>query len=234
LLWPVLKSYGKWEIPQFLTSDFNGRIRPWLIKLFINTEAVGVFSVAYTFISAFKDLLPIRTLSILIPRKVHDKNYFNLFFLYGTKYYILMSLLVCFGSAATVPIAVHLLFPKYIASLPLFYLLLPLLPIFGFTKIINVLLVAKRRQKYIFFQSLLQYGLSFFFLILLLPTIGLFGLPLAEVLATISADTAKYYYLIKTKFIDKFPFKKIFSFGEQDRLILSILRHNLLAFFHKK
>ena len=231
MLWLVVKTYGKWEIPQFCFSDINGRIRPWLIKLFLNTESVGIFGVAYTFVNALKDLLPVRTLGLLVPRKVRDKEYFNQLFLYGTKYYTLMSLaLVVLGSFG-VPMAIYIFFHKYLSSIPLFWLLLPIIVIFAFTKMINIMLVAQRRQKFIFYQSILQNGLNLLFLIFVLPLVGLWGLPLAEVLSSLIITVAKYVYLKRTKFIDSFPFVRLFAWEERDKIIWRTLKNHFLGFF---
>jgi len=233
MLWPVIKTYGKWEIPQFCCSDINGRIRPWLIKLFLNTESVGIFGVAYTFVNALKDLLPVRTLGILVPRKIRDKDYYNQLFLYGTKYYTLMSLaLVVLGSFG-VPLAIYIFFHKYLSSIPLFWLLLPIIIIFALTKMINIMLVAQRRQKFIFYQSILQNGLNLLFLIFTLPAIGLWGLPLAEVSSSLIIAVAKYVYLKYTKFIDPFPFTRLFVWEEQDKVIWQTLKNHLLGFLPK-
>ena len=102
----IVRSYGKWALPRSLLTDFNGRVRPWIIKLFLSTEAGGVFGVAYTFISLVKDLLPTRTLTMLVPRKVHDKPYKDFLFVYGTKYYLLLSIILSTCAAVAVPAAV--------------------------------------------------------------------------------------------------------------------------------
>ena len=233
MLWIVIKTYGKWEIPQFLFSDINGRIRPWLIKLFLNTESVGIFGVAYTFVNALKDLLPVRTLGLLVPRKVRDKEYFNRLFLYGTKYYTLMSLVLVILGSFGVPLAIYVFFHKYLSSIPLFWLLLPIIVIFAFTKMLNIMLVAQRRQKFIFYQSILQNGLNFLFLIFALPLIGLWGLPLAEVSSSLIIVVAKYIYLKHTKFIDPFPFIRLFAWEERDKIIWRTLKNHLLGFLPK-
>mgnify|MGYP006908203140 CR=1 FL=1 len=230
----VVRSYGKWEIPQSLLRDLVAKVRPWIIKFFLTTEAVGIFGVANTAVSLLKDLIPMRTLSTLVPRKVSDRGYLNFLFAYGTKYYLLLGAgLVVIGGVGF-PIAIKFLFPHFSSAIPLFYILLPTVLFFAFIKIISIFLVVERRQRFIFYFSLFQSVITLAFLVGAVSKFGLMGIALAEVFALGIAILVKYRYLLRQKFIKPFSFGTLFTFTQEDRRILSILHLNIFAFLKKK
>jgi O-antigen/teichoic acid export membrane protein len=217
ILKEIIVSYGKWELPRSFSRNLVGKVRPWIIRLFLNTEAVGIFGVANMAISLLKDLMPTRTLSVLIPRKIHEPRKLTFIFFYGTKCFVLLSLgLVALGSALY-PLAIYFVFPHLSASIVLFYLLLPTVVLFAFIKLTNIFLVVKRRQKFLFYQSVLEQGLGVVLLFFFLPIFGILGLALAELLAFSFAIAVKYYYLTKTKFIKAIPWRYFSSFNKEER-----------------
>ena len=222
----IIQSYGKWEIPKSLLNDFTGKIRPWLIKLFLSTEAVGIFGVANTFISALKDLMPIRTPGALIPRRVKDPVALARFYRFGTKYYVWLAFFVCAGAAAGVPLVVRLLFPKFMSSLPLFFVMLPIIPIFAFVKPMTFFLVAFRRQKFLFGQALVQNAFWCVSFLVLVPAVGILGLGAVEVLTAAVNSALRYRYLKKEGLIGSFAFRTLVSIQEEDRAhFASLVRH---------
>lgn len=223
LLIRIMRSFGKWEIPQAAIRDLLGRVRPWIIKFFLDTEAVGIFGVANTGISLLRNFIPRQTLGLLIPRKVHDKEYMQRLVRYGTKYYLALGVLLAAVGAVGYPVGIMLLFPKFAASIPLFLLLLFTLPVFTYTKLINVFLVAERRQKFVFYYSLFQNVLGIWALFIFLPLAGITGLAVAEVAALSLAAWVKYAYLVRTKFIRPVSFRELSTFDEEDRRIMRVL-----------
>ena len=233
LLKNIIFSYGKWDIPGVFADNLVGRVRPWVIKFFLNTEAVGIFGVANMAISLLKDILPIRTLGTLIPRKMGVSGDINFLFLYGTKFYVLLSVVLVVFGAIFYPISIHFIFPHLSDSIVLFYFLLPVVVLFAFIKLTNIFLVAKRRQKFIFYQAVFSNVLGITFLLLFLPIFGILGLSFAATLTLGISICVKYYYLTKTKFIQRIPLRLFFSFGKQDgQIVLSMVRHffNVLPF----
>ncbi|MBU1179238.1 hypothetical protein KKB69_02805 [Patescibacteria group bacterium] len=226
----IIFSYGKWDIPGTFLSNLVGRLRPWVIKLFLNTEAVGIFGVASMGISLLKDFLPVRTLGTLIPRKINESASLNSIFLYGTKFYVLLSVALVMIGAIFYPLSVRFLFPQFVPSIVLFYLLLPTVVLFAFIKLVNIFLVAKRRQKFIFYQMVLSNSLGVLFLFLFLPIFGILGLSLAELFALGISITVEYCYLAKTKFIQHIPLRSFFSFGKKDRQIIMLMAGYVFKF----
>ncbi len=226
----MIRSYGKWEIPSSLFGDFTGKIRPWLIKLFLSTEAVGVFAVANTFISAVKDFVPTRTLAVLIPRRIQDPAMLARFYRLGTKYYVWFGLLLFAAAALAVPVAVRLLFPRFIVSLPLFYVMLAIVPMFAFVKPMSFFLVAFRRQKFLFWQTVVYNAFWSVSFLVLIPTVGILGLAMVEVLTNAMNITFRYRYLRKEGLIGHFDFYSLVRIEEEDRIhFQSLVRHLRLS-----
>lgn len=223
VLWRIMRSHGKWALPQPLLTDLTAKVRPWLIRFFLSTEAVGLFGVAYTFFSALKDLLPIRTPGALVPRHAGDPAALDRFYRRGTKYYIWTACALALAGAIGVPAAIYLFFPAFAAAIPLFLLLLPALPLFAFVKPMTFLLVAHRRQKFLLFQSVLQTAVSLVLLLVLLPMAGIAGLAAAEVLAAAANAGVRYRYLVRAGTIGRFPFWSLAAADAEDR-------HNLAVF----
>lgn len=221
-------AYGLWEIPQLATRNLVGKIRPWAIKLFLNTEAVGIFGVAYTAVSILKDFLPVRTLTTLVPHKAASPEGMRALFFYGTKYYVLLSLVLFFCGLVGYPIAIKMFFPNMADSIPLFYVLAPIIVLFAFTKIANVFLVVRRRQKFIFFNSVLEHGLGVLGIFVFVPWLGVIGLGFAECFSALLAVIIKYSYLSRTKFIEKIYIKDFFKYTEMDKEILHRIKTHLM------
>lgn len=234
LLWPAIRTYGKWTLPQPLLTDLTAKVRPWLIRLFLSTEAVGIFGIAYTFFSALKDLLPIRTAGSLVPRHVRDPASLARFYRRGTKYYVWAACALALVGATAVPAAIVLLFPQFGDAIVLFLLLLPGLPLFAFVKPMTFLLVALRRQKFLFFQSVLQTAISLTLLLILLPTAGIAGLAVAEVLAAAANAGVRYRYFARTGSIGRFPFLSLAVMDAEDRQNVATFARHLARFLPLK
>ncbi|MBU1091768.1 hypothetical protein KKA27_02825, partial [Patescibacteria group bacterium] len=59
-------------------------------------------------------------------------------------------------------------------------------------------------------------------------TVGILGLALAELFGLLIPSIIKYYYLVRTRFIEHIPLKRFFVFDSEDKKIfLSAFRHLL-------
>ena len=233
LIFRIIRSYGKWEIPDILLNDFTGKVRPWLIKLFLSTEAVGIFSVANTFISALKDLIPTRTAGVLVPRRAKDPAALERFYRLGTKYYVWFGAALALAAAGGVPVVVHMLFPKFTSALPVFYVMLVVVPMFAFVKPMSFFLVAFRRRRFIFLQSAFQNAVWLGLALILLPTAGLLGLGLVEVVASGTNIVARYEYLKRAGLISRFSPRALITFDSEDRMHGALLMRYLRSFLNR-
>jgi len=228
LLFPLLKSHGKWAILRQFASDFSNKIKPWLIKLFISTEAVGVFSVATQMVNVFKTFLPTNTLATLVPRSLTEQARMKNIFVFGTKYLVLLGIVFVLAGWVAGPVAVGLFFEQYVVSLPFFFVLMLLLPIQSFWRIVDIYLVAFQAQKFFFFRTGLRAGLSFLSLLIFLPLFGLWGVVIHDLMIPLVMSLVSYYYLFRIRPIFWFSFKSIFSFGTEDKIMLKNLYNNFI------
>ena len=125
----------------------------WAIKLFINTEAVAIFSVAQTLLNTVAGFFPVKTLSTLIPMEVKNEEKLRKIYTYGVKYLLVFSVLIGLVSSVCVPILINLFFNKYAVSLPYFSVLLLTLPLLAITAISSTFLTAFRRQNFFSFKK---------------------------------------------------------------------------------
>lgn len=220
LLWNIFITYGTWDTLRQFINKITFRVKPWLVKFFISTEAVAIYSIAETIVTTIQDLIPSNTMQSLVPLWIKDKHLSVKMFSYGIKYFVLGSIFVVISAFVAVPPVIYNFFPKYAQSIPLFYFMLLNLPIFAAGIIIGNYLIAFRKQKYLFFLHLLRNSLALGIIISTLPFIGLWGLALEFVLIPLIMVIVNYIY---TKNQDKgfhFDFKIIFGFKEEDKMIL--------------
>ncbi len=226
LFFTILRTYGFWIIMQAPFKDFNGKVRPFLIKFFLGTEAFGLFSIANTMMSSLRGLFPVRTLSTLIPWKINSDDFTESFFGRGIKYYFLMSMVITGGGFAAAMLGIPLFYPHLTSSLSVFSILLVTIPFFPFSKILNIFLVATRRQKTLFSYTFFQNGLSFAGLVLLLPLFGVHGAAVAEVLSVALPTMARYRMLVKERVVPRLALRTIVSVDAEDRaFFFSLLKY---------
>jgi len=156
ILFRVFRHHGKWEILQQFTGKFSAFLQPWLIKIFVSTEAVAVYSVAQVAVSSFIGFFPTKTLGTLIPLEAGNADRLKRLYHLGSKYLLVFSVVLAGIAAIFVPVAVGAIFEKYLPSLPYFFLLLLHLPISALGSVTSTFMVVMRRQKHLFFQKILR------------------------------------------------------------------------------
>lgn len=220
MVWNIFLTYGTWDIVRQFANKVTFRVKPWLIKHFISTEAVAIFSIAETIVTTLQDILPSNTLQSLVPLWIKDKALSVKMFSYGVKYFVLVGIIVATFGLIVVPPVVNFFFTKYTESLPLFYIMSINLPIFAAGILIGNYLIAHRQQKYIFFLHLFRNILTLSIITLTLPIIGLWGLSIEFVTVPLIMVIITYLYTKNQEKGFHFDFKIIFGFKEEDKDIL--------------
>lgn len=227
VFWRLLRAHGKW----FLAGQFLGlmtdRIQPWLIKIFISTEAVAIYSVADTMVGILRKLFPTSTLSALIPLKVHDKEMARRVLTYGTKYFVIFMFVVSCSALVFAPLVIWTFFGAYRESLPYFYALLITLPASALTVIPAVYVNALRKQKFLFFSDTFKTLLRIPSLLFFLPLFGLWGMILDKLLITTITQAIFLVYVSRMKNDIPIAWKRFFVFDHEDASFLRGLRGQL-------
>lgn len=234
ILWKIARAHGKWDSMKNFLSQIVFRAQPWLIKFFVSTEAVGIYSVAGTLADVVTNFIPTKTISTLVTRIFHDKERSRRVFVYGVKYYVLLATAAAAGALCAVPVIVHTLLPQYASALPFFYLLLIAVPIKELLRMVDLFLIIFRQQKFAFFRMLTRNAVALVALLVFLPTIGLWGLPITEIIIKISFTYASYRYLLTIKPEFRISFRLFFSFGAEDRTIVRNSWSIVKSFWQKK
>jgi O-antigen/teichoic acid export membrane protein len=225
LLYKIFRTNGKWDIINTFFSKITTSIQPWLIKFFVSTEAVAVFSVAQTMAGLLPGFFPTNTLGTMVPQSMHDKELFRRVFRLSSKYLVFLSILMGLAAAAGAPIVIHFLFQKYALSLPYFFVLLLTLPFTALGVIGTIYLIAIRQQKSLFFQKVLKSVLNVPLLLIFLPLFGLWGLVIQTLFLAPTLVWSMYSFIYHYYPELRFHPAEFFTFnGEDKNFIKNIYR----------
>lgn len=233
ILWRIARTYGKWSL---LGGGFKSSVldvRPWLIKLFVNTEAVAIYSIAESLYGALKMLFPKHTLKTLIPHIVHDQNRTTQTLLRSIKYFFLYSILLGSFGAVAVPPLIQFLFPHYSESIPLFYILLLALPFLAFRNPTAAFLTASRRQRFLFIRQVIVFISTLALPLILLPLFGVVGMAIERVALAVAISSLTFWYLTRYD-IPLAVWRGIFRFDKDDRVFFFRLIRLLQGWLRRK
>ncbi len=225
----ILREHGKWAVANNIFSNFAGNIKLWLIKFFISTEAVAIFSVAQSFVGHLDSLLGgQRILGTLSSREWANRERTGRIYIRGMKYITLLSIVTGVFGLVSVTTIVNWFYPAYIQSLPLFYILLIPFAYYGLPIMTNTFLNTAREQKFLFWQAVYKTISIVTLNVLLLPLIGLYGMAIETVLTGMILTTSRYFKLRKISPHFSLNFKELFIFDEYDRSSLRQLKLYLI------
>lgn len=221
ILFPLIRSYGGWAVLRYYTTQASKAARPWIIRIFLNTEAVGLFSVATTLYGMASSFMPLGTLGMLLPRETLDRDRLRHIFTRSMKYATALSALGVIGSILIVPILINLFFPKYNPAMPVWRVMALAILFYGGFKVIRMFLIALKEQRILFFRSLGTAILSPILLLIFTPLLGLEGAALEVVLIEAISLAIYYYYLRKSHPYLSLHAREFFSIDTYDREFLS-------------
>lgn len=229
----VFAHHGKWDILQQFTSKLTAPLLLWIIKVFINTEAVAIYSVAQTMVSTVVGFLPTKTLNTLVPLRAKDPLQLQKIYSYAMKYIFIVALVFVMIAAVLGPLAIYIVFPKYASSLPYFFGLLLYLPITALSSVTSTFLVVVRKQEYLFYQKIFK-GITALPMILLVMFLGLWGVVAYQVTFSLLLFYTVYLFLRSVPPGFRIDWKNFFKFGTADKEFVKDLRSMIFAFFRKK
>jgi len=233
VLFDIVKKHGKWSVLSQVSSQAAGNLRPWLIKLFVNTEAVALFSVAESLYGAIKTFFPTETLVSLVPRELKDKRRSMQLLLRGIKYLTILGILLALLAGVVVPLALPFVFPEYTPSVSLFIALLPALVLLGVRSMSSTFLSAMRRQKYLFLVNSVKTLSTFILPLILLPVFGIHGMPFERVLTAVLVTGMFLYYLIRYH-IPKSELRILYTLDAQDKEYFRRFRDLSIGYLRSK
>lgn len=175
----ILKAHGKWSILASYLGMFGQHIRPWVIKAFLGTEAVGLYGLAVGMYQHTTTLFSVaRVVGPILPRYIEQKKKIHQLINGGIKYQILASLLSAVFMVSLFPILINTFFPSYAEAYMLYACLLAALIPTSFTSIFEPTFHALKAQRNLFFASILRLCIVILLLPIALSVFGLYGIAL--------------------------------------------------------
>ena len=214
----VMKSYGALVLFRTAAHQAAKPLRPWLIKVFVGTEAVALYALAANLATMIKDFFPLVNVS-LVAWEIGNPERLKTIFTRGVKYSFWIGLAVAALSLVAVPLLVSFLLPKYLPAMPLFFLLIIAFPFHGISQLEYSLLTAFREQKILTARLFAELAISAVTLVALLPVLGI----LAVAVEANGAILWRVWYLQRV-LGRKYPFLRLravslFRFDDEDRAI---------------
>jgi len=222
ILLRTIRGYGKWAIAKSYISNFPANARLWLIKIFISTEAVAIFCFAESLFAQAKKIIPRQAFTSIVPRYINDLKHLARIYRSSVKYFLVLFVSVGFVSYLLVPIGVKIFFPKYIISIPYFQAMLIILVVHALT-LTGVIVYSLRKQKFLFFQPIIEIVLTLALSLIFIPTLGIWGVVIAYILTRILAILILYFYLARYNKMFKIRIKDIFSYKTSDKELIKEL-----------
>ena len=229
VLWGLVKEFGWILVVKYYIAQVSKNVRPWLIKFLVNTEAVGIFQLAYSLMSVAFSVFPTKALSMLVPREVGDPERASHIFYRSIKYGLILSIIFVAGGFFAVPAFVGWILPKYGVSMPLFRLMLLTIPIYAFYKVVRSFVIALREQKILLGRVILNSVISPVLLFVFLPLFGVMGAAAEDVLSYL-VMTVSFYGQLSRKYRQfKISFRNFFIFDQYDRDFLKNIFRGLFT-----
>lgn len=151
--WHILYGHGKWSIFHDYTHNLGQHIRLFLIRIFVGTEAVGIFSVAQGLFTNVASLFPLnKTVAPVLSQYSSDKESFMRLVYKSVKYQVLVFIFLAGIAWFAVPPFISILFPKYVGSLILLKIMLISLIPAGYASITTVYFVFKQQRALLFLE----------------------------------------------------------------------------------
>lgn len=219
--WKMLTTHRIWSIANSYVGNLVGNAQVWIIKIFLGTDAVALFTVAQGLVAHVVSLLPLNTVIVpVLPRYIDKADEFRQVLRSSMKVQLVSSLaLIIFGFIAG-PLILYFLFPKYIPSLFLYFVLL-----FGiFASSANVLFTSVfttlKRQKDYFLSSVVKLILTLVCMSVSVYYFGILGTAFGAVLTALLSTLERQYRLARIAPSYRFTTESFLSIDEKERAIL--------------
>ena len=220
LIWGVIRTYGKWAMLRYLFSKVSKNSTPWLIKYFINTEAVAFYALAVNLMAFIENFFPMDGLAQILAFKADNLGQISFIFKKAVKYAFWLGVVFMVGGAVVAAPAVLFIFPKYEPAMSVFYVMLLALPVFGIYKILKSTLTVLREQKTLTMRVFNEAVLIPATLVVFVPIFRLVGAGFTYVLLYLERSWFFYSQLVK-KYPDfKISIWQFFKFDRTDRDLL--------------
>lgn len=221
LLPGLVKEGGVWLGLRYILSRISNNLRPWIIKLLLGTEYVGIFAFSKSIVSMLMSLLPFGMFQTLFSYELGKKERWNYLYTKMVKYGALAAFLLSILSFVAVPEFITLFLPKYSSAISIFRIMSVTVFMYAFYKIFRMILVSFKDIKTLTIRA---FDNSFLSPALLFVTIFFWGGTgiAIEWSLTYAITTIIFYYYLAKKYHPHFQLnlRELVVFDKHDRTFL--------------
>jgi len=229
----ALKHHGKWSVFGSYLDTFSQNLRPWLIKLFLGTHAVGIFAVALGMYQNTMSLIPIGQVTTpLVPQFLSKKEQLFQLLNSAVKYQLIASLLASLIMIAMMPVLIHFFFPAYADAYLLFICMLSTAIPSSLSSIYHSVFFAMKAQRDLFVANVVRVFSVACIMPIVLPLFGLYGIAI-EFFLTAAIYSYNRYLKVHALLPDfRFSVRDLISVTEIDRLLYRLIIERVRGVFN--
>lgn len=217
LMIPMIKTHGPRLFVIFGFKEILQDATPWLVKFFVNTEAVALYALAVNLTSFIQDFMPLAGVKPILALKADNLQELRFVFFRAIKYTFWLGVLFFAAGFLFVPPIVRFLFPDYGPAIPVFYVMISVLPLYGAVKVIHSTLASLREFKVLAMRLVNEVLILFVGSALLLPIMGVLGIGFVYLARHIERTWFLYGQLVKRYPDFKIRLWKLFRIDATDR-----------------
>lgn len=199
LLPGIVRRYGFLVFLRYSASKAIKQMDAWLVRVFLNTEAVGLYALAVNLLSLVQAAIPTKIFGTLLPREVGDERRLAYLYRRCVKYALWGGAAVAFFAGLAIPPLAGIALPKYEPAMGLFRLLLLTIPLYGVYKFQKAMLFALREQGILTARLFAEGLVTTAVLVVFLPLIGLAAV-VVEFLVTYGGRVLLFAFLLARRY----------------------------------
>jgi len=217
LMLDIIKTHG---LRVFLIYGLKGVLRnimPWIVNFYLNVEAVAFYAIALNLATFVQGFLPFAGIKPILILKSDNLKELGVIFQRGLKYTLWIGIIYFIVAFFAVPPVLAFIFPKYVSAIPVFLLMIAVLPIYGAVRLINTTLGVLREYGVLAQRVINEILIIVIGSMIFLPIFGLTGVGLVYVAMRLERIWFLYGQLIKRYPIFKMKLKNLVKFDALDK-----------------
>lgn len=227
----IVRFHRKWSIAGTYVSSLTQTFQIWIVRLFLGTEAVALYSVAAGILSQVSTLLPLGTiLGPIVPAYTHLKTHMRRLVLAALKVQTVLAVVLYGAAVASLPLFTYF-FPSYKAAawmVPV--LLISLLPM-SFLNITAPVFAALQEQRSFVESTALKLVLTALCFPVGMMLGGLMGLAIANTVVLTLSACERWLRLARISPDLRVGFIDLLRLTEEEQMLVRTLANKLYVRF---
>lgn len=220
--WGMLRAHGKWStVSQGVIPQIDNLVRPWTVSFFFGPAGVALISIPSNIFAALSILFPIhKVIAPIIAQRINDPQGAARIAQKAAKLNVWVSVALALIASALIAPFIRVFFPQYEASIVLFWILIPRLPLLALGSAQDPFFQAFRAQRDLVRYQLVELCSDVTLLPLLLRVTGLPGIFLERFLAIAAFTALRESYLRRRHGIATILPREFVRFTAEDRVLV--------------